>query len=307
MESARRFVLYFAVDVIPPQKMQQILAEYEVFLTGLSHRTIDAYMRIIKQLVSWIADKNHTGEEFYPHELTGEALGDYIAHLNRNGYSSTHLARVKSVVSGFACWLIESKGILRDNPTNGLSIPPSFKEPAVKLSQNAREILLSIVKAEDTYRSQAIFALGYWAGCRVGEIAWLRISDTNVNSKFGRLNVGYKAGKERSIDLIESARLPLYEYICRGERNQNSPYTITSQRHERLTEAGIHRWWSNLKKQALPEEYPLIRDVTFHDLRHDFAVRMYEKGWTLQQMAYYLGHITKDGTPSLTSVTRYLE
>jgi site-specific recombinase XerD len=287
--------------------MQQILAEYEVFLTGLSHRTIDAYMRIIKQLVSWISDQNHIGDEFYLTQLSRTALGDYIAHLNRNGYSSTHLARVKSVVSGFACWLIESKGILRDNPTNGLSIPPSFKQPPVKLSQNAREILLSIVEREDTYRSQAIFALGYWTGCRVGEIAWLRISDINVNSKFGRLNVGYKTGKERSIDLIETARLPLYEYIIRGGRNQNSPYTITSQRHERLTEAGIHRWWSNLKKQADASEYPLICDVTFHDLRHDFAVRMYEKGWTLQQIAYYLGHITKDGIPSLTSVARYLE
>jgi site-specific recombinase XerD len=295
------------VDVISPQKMQLLLAEYEVFLTGLSHRTIDAYMRIIKQLVLWIANQNHRKGEFYPTELTGAALRDYIAYLNLNGYSSTHLARVKSVVSGFSCWLMESKGILSCNPTSGLSIPYSFKEPTVELSQNTREILLSLVKRSSPIRTKAIFALGYWAGLRVGEIAWLRMSDTSVNSKFGSMKVGYKTGKERSINLIEAARLPLYEYIHLGGRNQNSPYTITSQRHERLTEAGIHRWWSNLKKQAIPSEYRLIHDVTFHDLRHDFAVRMYKEGWTLQQMACYLGHVTKDGTPSLTSVARYLE
>jgi site-specific recombinase XerD len=282
--------------------MQQILAEYEVFLTGLSHRTIDAYMRIIKQLVLWIAEQNHYKDEFYPTELTGTALRDYITHLNLNGYSSTHLARVKSVVSGFSCWLIESKGILSCNPTNGLSIPPSFKEPTVELSQDTREILLLLVKRSSSIRTKAIFALGYWAGLRVGEIAWLRVSDTFVNSKYGCIKVGYKTGKERSINLIESARLPLYEYILSGGRNQNSLYTITSQRHERLTEAGIHRWWQKLKKQAIPSEYRLIHDVTFHDLRHDFAVRMYKEGWTLQQMASYLGHVTKDGTPSLASV-----
>ena len=71
------------------------------------------------------------------------------------------------------------------------------------------------------------------------------------------------------------------------------------QRSERLTEAGIHRWWKNPKAIATIDQWELIHDVTFHDLRHDFAHRSREAGWTLENVAYYLGHITKKGTPAL--------
>ena len=40
-------------------------------------------------------------------------------------------------------------------------------------------------------------------------------------------------------------------------------------------------------------------DVTFHDLRHDFAHRARAAGWTVEEIAYYLGHTTKKGTPAI--------
>jgi integrase len=43
------------------------------------------------------------------------------------------------------------------------------------------------------------------------------------------------------------------------------------------------------------DEWELIQNITFHDLRHDFAQRCREAGWTLEEIAYYLGHITKQG------------
>jgi integrase len=99
----------------------------------------------------------------------------------------------------------------------------------------------------------------------------------------------------------------LYEYIYHGGRDTESFYTFTSQRSERLTVAGIHRWWKNIKAQANVEEWELIHDVTFHDLRHDFAHRAREAGWTLEEVAYYLGHITKKGTPAIQTTVRYTQ
>ncbi len=38
-----------------------------------------------------------------------------------------------------------------------------------------------------------------------------------------------------------------------------------------VTEAGIHHSFRALKRQANKEQWDLIADLSFHDLRHDFA------------------------------------
>lgn len=62
-----------------------------------------------------------------------------------------------------------------------------------------------------------------------------------------------------------------------------------------------------LKQQATKDQWDLIGDVTFHDLRHDFAHRAREAGWTLEEIAYYLGHVTKKGTPAIQTTIRYTQ
>lgn len=223
------------------------------------------------------------------------------------GYSIAHRARVKSAVSGFARWLIEEKGILQRNPTRGLNIPPQPLLAPRQLSADQRYLLRNLIERDGAPRSEALFALGYWAGCRVSDVSWLRMEHTHVGFNLGWLHVGYKGGKARDIDLINAARRPLHEYIHQKKPDPHSCYTFTSQRSERLTEPGIHRWWKNIKTQATIEEWELIHDLTFHDLRDDFAHRAREAGWTLEEVAYYLGHITKKGTPAIQTTVRYTQ
>jgi integrase len=44
-----------------------------------------------------------------------------------------------------------------------------------------------------------------------------------------------------------------------------------------------------------------------HDLRHDFAHRARQVGWTLEEIAYYLGHGTVKGTPAIQTTVRYTQ
>jgi site-specific recombinase XerD len=255
----------------------------------------------------WIVERPGSGGDFQPEQLTKTAMEIYLAYLDTLGYSIAHQARVKSAVSGFARWLIEEKGILRRNPTRGLNIPAQPLLAPRQLTPDQRYILRNLIEKDGHPRSMAVFALGYWAGCRVSDVSWLRIEHTHIGPKVGWLHVGYKGGKARDIDLINAVRKPMYEYIHHGGRDTDSDYTFTSQRNERLTEAGIHRWWKNIKAQATVSEWELIHDVTFHDLRHDFAHRAREAGWTLEEVAYYLGHITKKGTPAIQTTVRYTQ
>src|SRR5437879_791422 len=52
------------------------------------------------------------------------------------------------------------------------------------------------------------------------------------------------------------------------------------------------------------DQWEEIADLSFHDLRHDFAHRARDAGWSLEEVAYYLGHVTKKGTPAIQTTVR---
>jgi integrase len=97
-------------------------------------------------------------------------------------------------------------------------------------------------------------------------------------------------------------------------RDPESAYVFTSQRAawlrqqgrpDRLSTRGIEHLWGGLKAQATHEEWAALQDCTFHDLRHDWAHRARAAGWTLEEIAVYAGHQTKDGAPAIATTARY--
>jgi integrase len=200
---------------------------------------------------------------------------------------------------------LEEKELLRRNPARGVQIPAQAGLAPRRLDDDQRYVLRELVERADDPRGIALFALGCWAGCRVSDVSWLRLEHTHIGPKTGWLHVGYKGGKARDIDLPNDARKPLATYLQHGGRDPQSPYVFTSQREERLSEAGIHYWFRTLKARATKGQWPLIAAITFPDLRHDFAHRAREAGWSLEEVAYYLGHVTKKGTPAIQTTARY--
>ena len=229
-----------------------------------------------------------------------------MPHWSVKGLSIAHQARVKSALSTFARWLIEEKGVLSKNPTRGIDLPAMQVLAPRQLSEDQRFILRSLVEQEADRRGVALFALGYWAGCRVSDASWLEMAQTHVGPKVGWIHVGHKGGKWRDIDLVNEARKPLYDYL-QTTGDPEWEYVFPSQRSARLTEEGIHHWFRNLKARATKDQWKHIADLTFHDPRHDFAHRAREAGWSLEEVAYYLGHVTKRGTPAIQTTVRYTQ
>ena len=50
-----------------------------------------------------------------------------------------------------------------------------------------------------------------------------------------------------------------------------------------------------------------VADITFHDLRHDFGHRLRAAGFSLEEVAVSLGHVTKKGTPAVATTARYTQ
>src|SRR6266704_3579954 len=279
-------------DVI--EKVRALLSDYEQFLAGKAQGTRGAYLRTVRQLIGWLPQLPGNGGQFQPSQLTQITVEKYLAHLEQEGLSLHHRARVKSTISNFADFLIEEKGLLRRNPTRGIDLPPLPLAAPRLFSDEQRSILHALVKQAGDPRGAALFALGYWAGCRVSEVSWLEMAHTHVGPQAGWLHVGHDGSKGRDIDLMHEARQPLYAYL-QARRDTERTYVFTSQRSERLTEEGIYYWFRTLKAQGSRDQRAVIEDLSFNDLRHDFAQRARAAGWLPEEVAYYLGLVTWQG------------
>ena len=103
-----------------------------------------------------------------------------LSFLEQQGFSLNHRAHVKSTISSFARWLMEEKGLLQRNPTRGVDLPSQQILAPRQLSEDQRYILRTLVEQENDLRGTALFALGYWAGCRVSDVSWLQMAHTQV-------------------------------------------------------------------------------------------------------------------------------
>ncbi|TVX85649.1 tyrosine-type recombinase/integrase [Paenibacillus agilis] len=270
--------------------------------------TIDAYIRVMRQFMEWLLQRPGSGGRFQTDLLTKNALQTFINELEDQGYSVSHRNRVKTVVGQFANWMLEEKGIHVKNPSKNIVIPPQEQLAPRELSLDQRYILKNLIERAGDERSAAMFALGYWAACRSSDVTNFLVRNADIGPKIGVITVGHKAGKMRKLDILNEVRGPLYNYLKSETRKfPDSPFVFTSKRSERLTENGLHRWFNKIKTDSRKDEWILIEDITFHDLRHDFAHRARKAGWKLEEIALYLGHINNQGTAAIQSTVRYTQ
>ena len=273
--------------------------------------TAAVYEGILRHFTQWIAQRAGRHEKFHPELLTTRLIERYLSDLDTHGYSFSHRKRAKSVITHFCQWLVDDPETpLLQNPARGITIARPIglarESPPRVLSPTQRVLIRALVEKDDV-RGRALFALAYWAGCRVTDITHLQLEHTHVGAKSGWLHLGTSGAQVRDIDLMNEARRPLYAYLQQRSRDERSLYVFPSQRSSRLSEAGLHHWFRALKQRATPEEWEQISAISFHDLRDDFAHRALEAGWTLDEVAYYLGHVTLKGTPALQTTVRYTQ
>lgn len=287
--------------------------ENELRLRNKNEKTIDSYSRIFRQFMEWSLTMPGGEQGFHPQLLTRTAINEYFNFLKREGYSISHQIKVKSALKQVVEYL-EEQNFSVPNPLKYIHIPVQPIKSGRKLSDRQRYILKTLVEQEGSARGAALFALGYHVGCRVSDVAHLRVKDVEISPQKAVLLVGYKNGKKRNIPINKEARNALFHYLLRDEPGcrkqaryaENSEYVFVSKRSDQLTEQGVNNWFENLKKQARVDWHEEIKGISWHDLRHDFAHRKREdEGWTLEQLGYYLGHVTKSGNVAIQSTARY--
>jgi site-specific recombinase XerD len=175
----------------------------EACLSRKNPGTIDVYQRVLRDFLLWFSPQPGPLSSHFD-QLARTTVEIYLTSLEEAGYSVSHRRRVKSVMSNFCQWLIDEHGLLKRNPTQGLAVPSSQVLAPRRLSDEQRSLLQTLVAQAEDLRGEALFALGYWAGCRVSDVAHLLREHTHVGPESGWLQVGYKSDKFRTIDLLSN-------------------------------------------------------------------------------------------------------
>jgi site-specific recombinase XerD len=294
------------------------LEDFRASLVTRHPLTQRAYLGALRDFLAWLATQ--PGEHPFRFEsLTQTAVQGYLDALKARGVAPRTRSRAIAALRRFGQWAVD-EGHLRSNPARQLERPTVVALAPTELSGDQRFVLKSLVERLASPRMTAIFTLGYWAGLRVSEVATLRVDQCHVNQRAGTITLlDAKGSKTRTLDLSNAARQALWAYLHpeaphADQRDPDSLYVFTGQRAawlraegrpDHLSERGIEHLWTALKAGATAVEWEFVKSVRFHDLRHDWAHRARKSGWSLEEIAVYAGHQTKDGAPAIATTARY--
>ncbi len=221
----------------------EILQDFAQSLVSRDPKTVKAYLSALRGFIQWLS-RQPGGNPFSPEIITETAVSSYLNYLKDEGRAPRTRSQALTALRRFCRWAI-GKGYMTHNPANQISSPTVVNTAPRELTTEQRYVLKNRVEAERSPRLSAIFALGYWAGLRISEVAQLRLEQCHVNQRSGQITIlDSKGGKTRTIDLHNEVRRALYKYLSmeeytrRDARDPDSVYVFTSQRSAWMRQRG---------------------------------------------------------------------
>lgn len=269
------------------RKKQPIIEQYKqhlLFEKALSTNTLDAYIRDVGKLISYL-----NTEGIDPLNAKLEHLESFLAHLHNKKITSRSQARILSGIRSFYRFLVLEEHITAD-PTLLLESPKiGMKLPEV-LSLEEIDMLIGAIdlSKREGQRNRAIIETLYSCGLRVSEACDLKLSDLYL--KEGFIKVEGKGSKQRLVPISERAIAEIMDYLIdRAEidiKPGHEDYLFVSahfrKRMSRITMFHIIK--------ELAEQIGLKKTISPHTLRHSFATHLLEGGANLRVIQSMLGH-----------------
>ncbi len=186
----------------------QALQEFAASLGTRDPKTVTTYLTTVRDFMGWLA-LQPGGTPFHLGLLTETAVRGYLDFLATMNRAPRTRSKALSALRRFCQWAVD-EGHLRRNPARAMERPTVVAVAPTELSDKQRFVLKTMVEQHATPRFAAIFALGYWAGLRISEIAALRLDQCSINQRAGSITLlDAKGGKTRTLDLHNMARRAL--------------------------------------------------------------------------------------------------
>ncbi len=237
-------------------------------------------------------------------KITKDEVREYLKYLDKLQYKNRSIAKNISSIRSFYRYLV-SIGKLEKNIFASIKNPKIEKKLPNYVSEIDMETILDFPNQEGykktmyTNRDLLIIEMLYDTGCRVEELANIRLKDINKTEK--RIKVLGKGSKERIVFFGEYTLDTLGDYLKDREMildGKPSAYLFVSKESGKLTTRRISQIIDNIM-----ELVAIKNNVTPHTLRHTFATHLLNHGADLRSVQELLGHASLSTTQIYTHIS----
>ncbi|MBR5583208.1 MAG: tyrosine-type recombinase/integrase, partial [Lachnospiraceae bacterium] len=217
-----------------------------------------------------------------PQEVTSVDVRVYLyKYQEERGVTNRSLDKQRSYLSSFFKWA-EVEGYIEKNPMSGIK---QIKWDAKEKAPCTQVDLEYLRMACDNPKHRAILELFYSSGCRIAELANLKISD--IDFKNGTVLLFGKGKKYRTSFLNAKAEVALKEYLAARVDDSDALFVSDRRPYKPMQVDGIRRI-IRLMEEATKDN--LSVHVTPHIFRHTLATTMIENGADVTSVQQVLGH-----------------
>lgn len=253
-----------------PRRVEAFLAAKRI--DGCRPKTIKGYRERLKMFMTQCSKPVQA--------ITTDDLREYLAYLvdERHLMDNSVQAHINTLRSFFS-WLVDEDNI-RKSPMRKIK---SLKIDKLRSRHPLTAEQLELVRDGCRgYKEKALVEFLVSSGCRVSEVAGLRVDDIDWRDR--KCKVIGKGNKERTVFFSVRAKLMLQLYIAE-RRGGEALFASSRAPYEPLTDRGIEKMISKLGKR-IGMERPLYP----HLMRHTFASHALNCGMELTIIQHLLGH-----------------
>ena len=253
-----------------PRRVEAFLAAKRI--DGCRPKTIKGYRERLKLFMTQCSKPVQ--------QITTDDLREYLAYLvdERHLMDNSVQAHINTLRSFFS-WLVDEDNI-RKSPMRKIK---SLKIDKLRSRHPLTAEQLELVRDGCRgYKEKALVEFLVSSGCRVSEVAGLRVDDIDWRDR--KCKVIGKGNKERTVYFSVRAKLMLQLYIAE-RRGGEALFASSRAPYEPLTDRGIEKMISKLGKR-IGMERPLYP----HLMRHTFASHALNCGMELTIIQRLLGH-----------------
>lgn len=218
-------------------------------------------------------------------QITTADIRQYLAQ--DKGWKMSTVDTKLSILKTFFGWLVREEFLLRDPTTK---INPPRKEKRLPQGLSIEELEL-IRESCESLRERALIEVFYSTGCRLSELANMKIADINKQSM--SMNVIGKGNKERVVYLSFKALYHLKKYLNSRTDDCESLFITLRKPYRAVGNRAIQREISKIESRV-----SISKKLTPHVMRHTFAQLSMDAGIELADLQHLMGH----SNPSTTLV-----
>jgi len=252
-----------------------------------SAHTRAAYQRDVTDFVRWCAERDLDVLAVRRAHLDAYAAALSQTPNPRTGrpLAATSVARRLAALSSWYAYLLDA-GAVGQNPTLRVRRPRIDRDHTATVGLSAAEALaLRRAAAADPVLDCAAVLAGFLVelGARVSEVCALDVTDLGYDSGHRTVRLRMKGGKSR-VRAVPPGLAGLLDAHL-GGRADGALFRLADGR--RLDRYTVFRF---VRRAALAAGLPAADRITPHSLRHAWATIARERGASLEERQYALGH-----------------